>query len=170
MFFAAVWGMPVATSVILFLLLVISFKILGDSLKPEPEHRGLVRRLPQFLTGFFGLSYVGIELLLYGTEGLLHSRTAALTLFVIGRIMGCAFFVMAIPIAFPRSMQVLLPISAAIGFSLNIFAFWFETRYRTRLMLSADGTGLFLGGLLGWLFFRLDSLKQHSQTLSTDST
>ena len=117
-----------------------------------------------------GLSYVGVEVFLYGPDALLHSRIGEVTLFVIGRILGCVFFAMAVPVAFPRSMKALLPISAAICVTFNIFALWFETHYKIRIALSSDGAGIFLGGLLACLLSRIESSKGRPLEQTHDST
>jgi hypothetical protein len=159
MFVAVFWAMPVFQTVIVVGIFVLSLHLLNDLLKPDSERGIQGRRLRLFLAIFFGWSYVGANVLWYAFAGHLHSRIAVVGLYVAIRLLGGAWVAMLIPVALPSSAKALLPISAVVCLAFNVLAFWFETRYRVRLLLSADGIGLFLGALLSWVLSRTEPSK-----------
>jgi hypothetical protein len=154
------WGMPVYQLVVLPLLLVLSVGILLGSFRQDEKHGTRIHQPSVFITGLIGLCYVACNVYLYWYGGLIGSRVIALAVYITPHLFGGVFAAMLISIVFPRSMRALLLVSGVVLVALNIFAFWFETRYRARVLLSSDGTGFFMGALLSFVLSRMEAAKR----------
>ena len=59
-----------------------------------------------------------------------------------------------------KRAKVLFALSTAVFVTVIFFAFFFEVRYRIRLLLLSDSTGFFVGGLLCWV---MDSMNRETE-------
>lgn len=140
--------MSIFDAVTMVLLLFLSASLLAGSRKRDSgDHRELQRR--SALAGSVGIAYVATKTFWLFCGGYLHSNVTALTFYIGYHVLGGMVMAVMLSVV-TKKTKSLFALSAAVFVALTFFAFFFERRYRLRLMLSADSTGFFVGGLLCW--------------------
>lgn len=156
--------MSILDAVIILPLLFVSTSLwLGSRRRESGYDRGLQQR--SALAGLVGISYVASKTFWLFCGSSLHSNVTVLTFYVGYHVLGGMVMAVMLSVLTKRT-KALFALSTAVFVALTLFAFFFERRYRIRLLLSADSTGFFVGGLLCWL---MDLLNRRTVRLTPPS-
>ena len=158
--------MPTFDAVILLFLLFVSTSLLLGARKRDSSHdRGLQQR--SLLAGLVGISYVASKSFWLFCGGYLHSSVAALSFYVGYHVLGGMVMAVMLSVVMKRT-KTLFTLSMAVFVALIFFAFFFERRYRIRLLLSADAAGFFVGGLMCWVMDLINKGMEQVTQVSKD--
>lgn len=150
---------------ILALLFVSTSLLLGSRKRDSGHDRGLQQR--SALAGLVGISYAVSKSFWLFCGGYLHSSVTALTFYVGYHVLGGMVMAVMLSVVMKRT-KALFTLSTAVFVVVSFFAFFFERRYRIRLLLSADSTGFFVGGLLCWFMDLINGRTERQTQVSND--
>jgi hypothetical protein len=158
--------MSIFDAVTMVLLLFLSASLLvGSQKRDSGHHRELQWR--SALAGSVGIAYVATKTFWFLCGGYLHSNVAILAFYVGYHVIGGMVMAVMLSVVTKRT-KALFALSTAVFLAFNVFAIFFAHRYRLRLMLSADSTGFFVGGLLCWFMGLINRRTERSTQAGND--